>query len=85
MSELIVIIATARNVLSDLSDEKAVESILTQFLDIINVGDIKVYDLDKLGSSWAVKAAVNAIAVAIGSEGVVYVKDHTLMLRLQVQ
>ncbi|QEN22191.1 hypothetical protein FNO44_1320 [Francisella orientalis] len=34
-------IATARNILSDLSDEKAVESILTQFLDIINVGDIK--------------------------------------------
>ncbi|GMN90203.1 coiled-coil domain-containing protein [Francisella sciaenopsi] len=74
-------IATARNVLSDLSDEKAVESILTQFLDIINVGDIKVYDLDNLGSNWAVKAAVNAIAIAIGSEGVIYVKDHTLMLR----
>ncbi|WP_395167579.1 hypothetical protein [Francisella salimarina] len=74
-------VATARNVLKDLSDEKAVESILTQFLDIINVGDIKVYDLDKLGNNWAVKAAVNAIAVAIGSEGVIYVKDHTLMLR----
>ncbi|MEY8702180.1 hypothetical protein AB4F11_03980, partial [Francisella philomiragia] len=74
-------IATARTVIKDLSDEKAVESILTQFLDIINLGDIKVYDLDNLGENWAVKAAVNAIAKAIGTEGVVYVKDHTLMLR----
>ncbi|MBK2106139.1 hypothetical protein [Francisella philomiragia] len=74
-------IATARNVIKDLSDEKAVDAILTQFLDIINLGDIKVYDLDKLGENWAVKAAVNAISKAIGTEGVVYVKDHTLMLR----
>ncbi len=63
-------IATAIYIIKDLSDEKAVNAILTQFLDIINLGDIKVYDLDKLGSSWVVNAAVNAIAVAIGSEGV---------------
>lgn len=56
------------------------ESLLTHLLDKFSIGDITVYDLNKL-DSWAIKAAVNAISTAIGSEGVIYVKVHTLMLR----
>ncbi|APA83431.1 hypothetical protein [Francisella tularensis] len=74
-------VSTARNVINGLSDQKAVETILTHLLDKISIGDITVYDLDKLGNNWAIKAAVNAISTAIGSEGVLYVKGHTLMLR----
>ncbi|AEE26632.1 hypothetical protein [Francisella hispaniensis] len=74
-------VSTARNVINGLSDQKAVETILTHLLDKISIGDITVYDLDKLGNNWAIKAAVNAISAALGSEGVLYVKGHTLMLR----
>ncbi|MBK2357810.1 hypothetical protein IBE09_09345, partial [Francisella hispaniensis] len=74
-------VSTARNVINGLSDQKAVETILTHLLDKISIGDITVYDLDKLGNNWAIKAAVNAISTALGSEGVLYVKGHTLMLR----
>ena len=74
-------VTSARNVVNGLSDPKAVEAVLTTLLDKINVGDIKVYDLSTLGNSWAIKAAVAAISVAIGQEGVVYVKDKNLMLR----
>ena len=74
-------VSAARNVINELSDQKALEDILTRLLDKFSIGDITVYDLNKLGSSWATKAAINAISAAIGSEGMVYVKDHTLMLR----
>lgn len=74
-------VSTARNVINGLSDQKTVETILTHLLDKISIGDITVYDLDKLGNNWAIKAAVNAISTTIGSEGVLYVKGHTLMLR----
>ena len=71
----------ARNVINELSDQKTLKTILTRLLDKFRIGDITVYDLDKLGDNWATKAAVNAISAEIGSEGVIYVKDHTLMLR----
>ena len=74
-------VKSARDVINGLSDEKAVETILTNLLDKINVGDIKVYDLNSLGNNWAIKAAVAAISTAIGKDGVIYVKDGNLMLR----
>ncbi|ALB01878.1 membrane protein [Francisella persica ATCC VR-331] len=74
-------VSAARNVISGLSDPKNVKAILTQLLDRFSIGDITVYDLYKLGNIWAINAAVNAISAAIGSEGLIYVKDRTLMLR----
>ncbi len=74
-------VSAARNVINELSDQKTMESVLTYLLDKFSIGDITVYDLDKLDNSWAIKAAVNVISTAIGSGGVIYVKGHTLMLR----
>ena len=42
------------------------ESVLTYLLNKFSIGDITVYDLDKLDNSWAINAAVNAISTAIG-------------------
>ncbi|AEE26633.1 hypothetical protein [Francisella hispaniensis] len=74
-------VSAARNIINGLADQKTVETILTQLLDKTNDNNIKIYDLDKLGNNWTIKAVRNAINATIGSKGMVYIKDHTLMLR----
>ncbi|MBK2110671.1 hypothetical protein IB685_00520 [Francisella tularensis subsp. novicida FSC159] len=74
-------VTTARNIIKRLSNKKAVEPILTNLLNQTSIDDIILYDLDKLGDNWALKAATNAIRSTIGSDSILYVNGHTLMLR----
>ncbi|MBK2149457.1 hypothetical protein IBD90_00845 [Francisella tularensis] len=73
-------VTTARNIINRLSNKKAVKPILRHLLNQTSIDDIILYDLDKLGDNWALKAATNAIRSTIGSDSILYVKGHTLML-----
>ncbi|MBD5784474.1 hypothetical protein IFN73_12005, partial [Francisella tularensis subsp. holarctica] len=73
-------VTTARNIINRLSNKKALKPILRHLLNQTSIDDIILYDLDKLGDNWALKAATNAIRSSIGSDSILYVKGHTLML-----
>ncbi|MDE4965503.1 hypothetical protein NAI76_09385, partial [Francisella tularensis subsp. holarctica] len=73
-------VTTARNIINRLSNKKAVKPKLRHLLNQTSIDDIILYDIDKLGDNWALKAATNAIRSTIGSDSILYVKGHTFFL-----
>lgn len=74
-------VTSARNIITNLSNEKGIEDILTNLLDHLNINSSSIYNLDYLDNDWAVNAAISSIHQASGSHGIIYIQNHHLMLR----